>query len=65
MVVFLDKGIIELLMAPGKLKREPHEPPCFGTRNLADNLSDLRAQEQTKTEFSHFDQKHTSLKISE
>jgi 5-oxoprolinase (ATP-hydrolysing) len=63
--VFLDEGIIELLMAPGKLKREPHEPPCFGTRNLADNLSDLRAQEQTKTKFSYSCQKCTSLKTSE
>jgi 5-oxoprolinase (ATP-hydrolysing) len=42
--VFQEEGIIELLMAPGQLRREPYEPPCFGTRNLADNLSDLRAQ---------------------
>ncbi|KAI9183555.1 hypothetical protein H9P43_004473 [Blastocladiella emersonii ATCC 22665] len=36
--VFQEKGITELLMAPGKY------PGCSGSRNLADNLSDLRAQ---------------------
>lgn len=33
-----EAGITELLTAPGKL------PGCSGTRNLSDNLSDLRAQ---------------------
>ncbi len=31
-------GVTELLMAPGKY------PNCSGTRNLSDNLSDLKAQ---------------------
>jgi len=33
-----EEGITEILMAPGKI------PGNFGTRNLQDNLSDLRAQ---------------------
>ena len=32
------QGVTELLMAPGQ------HPGCSGTRNLHDNLSDLRAQ---------------------
>ena len=36
--VFQEQGITDLLHAPGKL------PGNFGTRNLRDNLSDLRAQ---------------------
>ena len=35
---FQEAGISELLQAPGRL------PNNYGTRNLADNLSDLRAQ---------------------
>ena len=35
---FQEEGITEILMAPGE--REG----CSGTRNLRDNLSDLRAQ---------------------
>ena len=35
---FQEEGITEILQAPGKLKGN------FGTRNLRDNLSDLRAQ---------------------
>lgn len=35
---FQEAGITDLLMAPGKL------PGNFGTRNIADNISDLRAQ---------------------
>ena len=31
-------GVTELLMSPGKL------PDCSGSRNLNDNISDLRAQ---------------------
>jgi len=37
---FDEEGITELLQAPGKLG----DPTCTGTRNLSDNLSDLRAQ---------------------
>ena len=36
--VFQETGISELLQAPGKLEGN------FGTRNLQDNLSDLKAQ---------------------
>jgi 5-oxoprolinase (ATP-hydrolysing) len=36
--IFQEEGITEILQAPGKL------PGNFGTRNLRDNLSDLRAQ---------------------
>ncbi|XP_066600617.1 5-oxoprolinase [Prorops nasuta] len=36
--VFREKELTEELMAPGKL------PGCSGTRNLSDNLSDLKAQ---------------------
>ena len=36
--VFQEGGISELLQAPGKLEGN------FGTRNLQDNLSDLKAQ---------------------
>ena len=36
--VFQEEGIVELLQAPGNL------PGNFGTRNLSDNLSDLKAQ---------------------
>ncbi|GMH58093.1 hypothetical protein TL16_g02533 [Triparma laevis f. inornata] len=41
--VFQEKTITELLEAPGKL------PNNFGTRNLRDNLSDLRAQVAANT----------------
>ncbi len=36
--VFQEEGVTALLMAPGEY------PGCSGTRNLHDNLSDLRAQ---------------------
>ncbi|NXD87695.1 OPLA oxoprolinase, partial [Halcyon senegalensis] len=36
--VFQEEAVTEALMAPG------HVPGCSGTRNLQDNLSDLRAQ---------------------
>lgn len=36
--VFQETGVTELLQAPGKL------PGNYGTRNLSDNISDLRAQ---------------------
>lgn len=35
---FQEQGISDLLNAPGKI------PGNFGTRNLSDNLSDLKAQ---------------------
>ena len=36
--VFQEEGLTELLQAPGKLEGN------FGTRNLFDNISDLKAQ---------------------
>jgi len=42
--VFQEEGITELLQAPGKQPRQAHELPCSGTRNLRDNISDLKAQ---------------------
>jgi 5-oxoprolinase (ATP-hydrolysing) len=41
---FQEQGITDLLMSPGLLKRQPWEAACSGTRNLQDNLSDLKAQ---------------------
>ena len=41
---FNEEGITELLQAPAKLPRRPGELPIAGTRLLADNLSDLKAQ---------------------
>ncbi len=42
---FDQQGITDLLNSPaGFARRSPDEPACVGTRNLADNLSDLRAQ---------------------
>lgn len=37
-----EQGVTDLLMAPGQLATAI--PGCSGTRNLSDNLSDLRAQ---------------------
>ena len=42
--IFNEAGITELLLAPGKIKRNPGEPAISGTRLLSDNLSDLKAQ---------------------
>lgn len=42
--IFQEEGITELLMAPGKLPRQPWEMPSSGTRTLSDNISDLKAQ---------------------
>ena len=36
--VFQEEALIEALKAPGKV------PGCSGTRNLSDNISDLKAQ---------------------
>ncbi|KAI8475487.1 MAG: Hydantoinase B/oxoprolinase-domain-containing protein [Monoraphidium minutum] len=44
---FQEAGITELLMAPGKLAATI--PGCSGTRNLSDNLSDLKAQVAANT----------------
>ncbi|WIA16218.1 hypothetical protein OEZ85_012930 [Tetradesmus obliquus] len=44
---FQEAGITELLMAPGKLAEQL--PGCSGTRNLSDNLSDLKAQVAANT----------------
>ena len=41
---FNEAGITEVLEAPGKIKPRANEPPSSGTRNLRDNLSDLKAQ---------------------
>ncbi|CAM9669197.1 unnamed protein product, partial [Sphacelaria rigidula] len=43
--VFDEKGVSKLLHAPG----ERGDPACSGTRNLQDNLSDLRAQVAANT----------------
>lgn len=40
MGIFDEKGVSDLLKAP----EERGDPACRGTRNLQDNLSDLRAQ---------------------
>eukprot|EP00878_Enallax_costatus_P007255 GHUV01007601.1.p1 GENE.GHUV01007601.1~~GHUV01007601.1.p1 ORF type:complete len:447 (+),score=116.96 GHUV01007601.1:60-1343(+) len=44
---FQEAGITELLMAPGRLADQL--PGCSGTRNLSDNLSDLKAQVAANT----------------
>lgn len=41
--VFQEAGVTELLQAPGKLEGN------FGTRNLQDNISDLKAQVAANT----------------
>ena len=41
---FDEKGITELLNAPGKIKRKPGRPAISGTRTIDDNISDLKAQ---------------------
>lgn len=45
--VFQEEGITELLLAPGRLSHVI--PGMSGTRNLSDNLSDLRAQVAANT----------------
>jgi 5-oxoprolinase (ATP-hydrolysing) len=42
--IFQEAGISALLLAPGKLRPHPDRPPISGTRLLADNISDLKAQ---------------------
>ena len=41
---FQEEGITELLLAPGKLPRNPGQAAISGTRRLEDNLYDLKAQ---------------------
>ncbi|MEE8434599.1 MAG: hydantoinase B/oxoprolinase family protein, partial [bacterium] len=41
---FQEEGIIELLMAPGRIPPAPGRPANSGTRRLEDNLYDLKAQ---------------------
>lgn len=49
--MFDEEGVTQLLKAPG----ERGDPACSGTRNLQDNLSDLRAQVRPKVHvLSHF-----------
>ena len=42
--IFQKKGIMELLMAPGRIKPSPGRPLISGSRNPSDNISDLKAQ---------------------
>jgi len=42
--IFKEPEIIELLLAPGKIKRESGAVQISGARRLADNISDLKAQ---------------------
>jgi len=42
--IFQEEGISELLLAPGKLKPSPGRPSISGSRLLAENISDLKAQ---------------------
>ena len=42
--LFQEEGIAELLLAPGKITPQPGRPAIAGTRLLADNISDLKAQ---------------------
>ena len=44
--IFDEAGVTELLHAPGLRG----DPLCSGTRNLQDNLSDLRAQARVKSD---------------
>jgi 5-oxoprolinase (ATP-hydrolysing) len=42
--IFQEEGIADLLLAPGRLTPQPGRPIISGTRLLADNISDLKAQ---------------------
>ena len=42
--IFQEAGITELLMAPGERVPQPGRPAISGSRLLADNISDLKAQ---------------------
>ena len=41
---FDEKGITEILNAPGSIQVEEGEPTCSASRNLRDSISDLKAQ---------------------
>ena len=41
---FLEKGIMELLMAPERIESKSGRPLIFGSRSPSDNISDLKAQ---------------------
>ncbi len=41
---FQEEGISDLLKAPGRIPPTPGRPAISGTRQLADNISDLKAQ---------------------
>jgi 5-oxoprolinase (ATP-hydrolysing) len=51
-------------MAPGKMERQPNEVPCSGTRNLRDNMSDLKAQVHTHTYTHHHTHHRTRTLIT-
>ena len=42
--LFQEEGIAKLLLAPGRIQPPPGRPVIAGTRLLADNISDLKAQ---------------------
>jgi len=42
--IFQEEGISQILLAPGGITPAPGRPPISGTRLLADNISDLKAQ---------------------
>jgi 5-oxoprolinase (ATP-hydrolysing) len=42
--IFQEDGISRLMLAPGDIIPAPGRPPISGTRLLADNISDLKAQ---------------------
>lgn len=42
--VFQEEGIQQHMLAPGDISPAPGRPPISGTRLLADNISDLKAQ---------------------
>jgi len=42
--IFQEEGISELMLAPGRVTPQPGRPAISGTRLLADNISDLKAQ---------------------
>jgi 5-oxoprolinase (ATP-hydrolysing) len=42
--LFQEEGISDLLLAPGRITPAPGRPSISGTRLLADNISDLKAQ---------------------
>lgn len=41
---FREQELKDLLMSPALIPRKSYEAPLSGTRNLNDNISDLKAQ---------------------